>query len=103
MGEQRVMLKDGVDVALVRWEGCDGRALHQDVTAGRPLKSRDHTQGRGLARAGCSQERQELAGRHTQRDAVDGDEVSKALGELPELEDRLGRGLVPNRQLISRL
>jgi hypothetical protein len=49
--EQRVVLEDGVDVALVRRHAGDRLAGEQDLALGRLLEAGDHAQGRRLAAA----------------------------------------------------
>ena len=50
--EQRVVLEDGVDVAVERRPAGDVLAAEEDPARGRLLEARDHPQHRGLARAG---------------------------------------------------
>ena len=73
--EQGVALEHRVDVAAVRRRLRDILAVQQDAPARRPLEARDHPQRRGLAAARRPDHREELAGRHVEVDAVDGDDV----------------------------
>jgi hypothetical protein len=87
--EERVVLEDGVDVAL---EGCRARdvatgELHR--AAGRLLEAGHETQHRGLARPGRSEHREELAVGDLEVDAVDGTDVAEVLLE-PGQADRGG-------------
>ena len=77
--EQRVILEDGVDVALERRLVGHVLAVEQDAAAGRQLEAGDHAQRRGLARPGRPEHREELAVEHVEIDAVDGDDVAEAL------------------------
>ncbi len=86
--EQRVVLEDGIDVALERWEGADRRARHEDLALGRPLEPGDHPERRGLARAGGAQQREKLAGRDLQREIIHRRELPEPLGEVAQLQDR---------------
>src|SRR5437773_441435 len=49
--EERVVLEDGVHVALVRSEAGDVVPVQQDPTPGRLFESGDHPQARRLARS----------------------------------------------------
>ena len=83
--EQRVALEHRVDVAAVRRRLRDVLAVEQDAPARRPLEARDHAQRRRLAAARRPDHREELAGRHVEVDAVDGDDVgAERLDELLE-------------------
>src|SRR5512142_1666608 len=61
MLEQGIALEDCIDRSQ-EWRLVPLRLpVDVDLTGGRPLKSRDHAQGSGLAAAGGSQHRKELA------------------------------------------
>ena len=59
--EQRVVLEDGVDVAVVRRDVGDVLAAEQDRAGRRLLEAGDHAQHRRLAGAGRPEQREELA------------------------------------------
>ena len=61
VGEQGIGLEHSVDVALIGFLVLHIFPLHQDAAAGNALKAGDHPQRRGLAAAGGTQQRQELA------------------------------------------
>ena len=61
MGKQRIALKHHTGVPLVRGQLVDAHAVQQNLAFADAFKARDHTQGRGLAAAGRSQQGHELA------------------------------------------
>ncbi len=67
--EQGVVLEHGVDVPFVGRQPRHVRAVEEHPTLGRQLEARDHAQGRGLARTGRPEHREELAGRDVEVDA----------------------------------
>ena len=78
--EQRVVLEHGVDVALVGRARGDVAAVEQHAAARRALEAGDHAQAGRLARARRPEQREELAARDVEVDAVDGDERAEVLG-----------------------
>ena len=84
--EERVVLEDRVDVALV------GRGLghvdlvEEDLALGRALEARDHAQGGRFAAARGAEEREELARRHIEVDPCDRGELTEALHQIDELD-----------------
>ena len=62
------------------------RAVEQDPAGGRQLEAGDHPQGRGLARAGRAEHREELAVADVEVDAVDRDDVAIALLDALEAD-----------------
>ena len=87
MREEGVALEHRVDVAAVRRRLRDVLAVEQDPPARRALEARDHAQRRRLAATRRPDHREELAGRHVQVDAVDGDDVgTERLDELLEAD-----------------
>ena len=60
MREERIVLENHADVALVRRNIVDGGAVEDDLTVGGGLKARDHHQAGGLPRAGRPQHREEF-------------------------------------------
>ncbi len=85
MREQRVVLEDGVDVAVVRRELADIVALQQHRAGGWRLEAGDHSQHRRLAAAGRPEQREELTLDDLQVDVVDGDHVAEVLAQPDQL------------------
>ena len=75
VGEEGIRLEHRVDRPAVRRHGDQVLAVEQDLTTRRLLEAGDHPQRRGLAAAGRSEQREELAGLDAQLDVVDGDDV----------------------------
>ncbi len=71
-GKERVVLKNRADVALVGFQMLDTGAVETNFARGRLLKSSDQAQRGGLAASGGTEQREELAAREVQRNAVDG-------------------------------
>ena len=69
--KQRVVLEHHRGIALVRRLLVDLLVAEIDLADVRALKARDHTQGRGLAASGRSEQRHEFAGLDVQRHVVD--------------------------------
>ena len=84
MGEERVALEDGVDVALVGGEEGNVFALQLNEAARRLLEAADHAQGCGLAAAGWAEEGEELAVGDIKRDAVHCGLISEHLGHVDQ-------------------
>ena len=98
VGEQRVVLEDGVDVAFVRRHPRNVDALEPNGALGGALEARDHPQGGGLPAAGRSEHREELAGTDREVGVGDRDVIVEAFGDMVDLNDRraggaLGSGL----------
>jgi hypothetical protein len=70
-------------VLTLRW--CGG-AVEQDPSARRALEAGDHPQRRRLPAPGRPEQREELARRHVDVDAVHGDDVVESLAELLEAD-----------------
>ena len=82
--EQRVLLEDRVDVALVRRD-ADGRAAADlDLARRRLVEAGDHAQRRGLPAARRAEQREELPGTHLEVDVVDRDQVPECLGDAAQ-------------------
>jgi hypothetical protein len=71
MWEECVALEDRVDRAAMWRDVRDVRAVEEHPALRWPFESGDHAQGRGLATAARTQQREELAARNLQVDAVD--------------------------------
>ena len=82
--EERVVLEDRVDVALVGRQPGDVLALQLDQARGRRLEAADHPQGRGLAAARRAKEREEFPGLDLEVDVVDDDGLAVALDDIDE-------------------
>src|SRR5205085_3200986 len=89
--EERVVLEDGVDVALVRRPAGHVRSGELDPAGIGPLEPRDQPQRSRLPGARGTEEREELAPRDREVDAVDRDDVAIGLADLDEPD--VGRGL----------
>ena len=88
--EQRVVLEHGVDVAVVGRQARHVLAVEQDPAGRGQLEPGDHAQGRGLARAGRTEHREELAGPDVEVDAGDRRDIAVQLADA--LEPHRGRG-----------
>src|SRR5262249_47040134 len=96
VGEQRVALEDDADVALVRLAARQILAAELDDATGRLLEAGDHHERRRLPGAARAEEREELALRDVEADAVDGvDAAVVGLHETLELE-------ICQRQALAR-
>ena len=88
--EQRVGLKDGVDVALVGRMVGDLGAAEEHAACGRVLEPADHPQRRGLAAAGWPEHGEEVPARDRQREVVDRRHVGEAFRHTLEMDVGLG-------------
>lgn len=68
--EERIVLKDHADIALVRRQVVDRAFAEADLAACRVLEAGDHHQRRRLAGAGGAEEGDELAGLDVERNVV---------------------------------
>ena len=84
--EERVVLEDGVDRALVRRDGRSVPPRDRERAGVRPLEARHEPQQRRLAAARGPEQRDELARRHLQCDVADGGVAAIALGDAPDRE-----------------
>ena len=82
--EQRVVLEDGVDVALVGRQPGHVLALELDEPRGRRLEPADHPEGGGLSAPGRAEQAEELAGLDLQVDVVHGHGLAVALDHVHE-------------------
>ena len=76
MWKQSVMLKDGVDLALVRWQADDLFTEQTNRAFGDVLEPGDHLQEGRLAAARGAEQREELGVVDCQVDLVQGDEAT---------------------------
>jgi hypothetical protein len=79
--EQRVVLEDGVDVALIRRAVGDVDAGELNPSCVRALEACDEAKRCGLAGAGGPEEREEFPGRDLEVDVVDRNDVVVRLPE----------------------
>ncbi len=84
--EERVVLEDGVDLALVGRQGGDVLAGELDGPGGGVLQSGDHPQGGGLSAAGGAQQREEGARGDGEIERVDGGEGAVGFADLAEAD-----------------
>ena len=92
VGKQRVLLKNGVDVALEGGKGRNVRPIHQDLAVGGWLEARDHPERRRFARSGGTEESEKFPGGDGEREVVYRRKGAEALGEVPELQQGRHRG-----------
>jgi hypothetical protein len=88
--EQRVVLEDGVDVALERREIGDVGLAEEDRAGAGLLEAADHPQRRRLAAARRPEKREELAPLDREGEVVDGREVTELLGDPVQSNVNLG-------------
>jgi hypothetical protein len=88
MREEGVVLEDRVGVAEVRRHRRDVATGELDATGVRPLEAGDHPKQGGLARAGWTEQREELALIDDEVDAVDGDDLAVVLSYPLEAKRR---------------
>ena len=88
VGEQRVMLEDRVDVALVGRRLGHVGAFEPDGPLGGRLEPGDHPQRGGLAAPGRPEHREELALGNGEVRVGDGDVIAEALRDMVDLDDR---------------
>ena len=98
--EQRVLLEDGVDVALVGWDGGDVDTLEQHAAGRRAFEPGDHLQQRGLAAAGRAEQREELTPPDGEVGPFDGDEGAELLAHSVEHDDGVRVPAVGGRRPI---
>ena len=102
VGEERVLLEDGVHRPPVGRQPLDLLAVEEDRALGHVLEPRDHAQQRGLAAAGRAEEGEELVVRDLQARAPDRGEGPVALHHVAKLDRRrTGRGRLPQAPFTS--
>jgi len=77
--EERVVLEDGVHVAVERRGGGDVAPAQADRAGRRPLEAGDHPQHRRLTRPGRAEQGDELAVGDVQVESVDRDDAAREL------------------------
>jgi hypothetical protein len=85
MRKKRIVLEHGIDVAAIRRQRIDARAVQPDLAFIRRLESRDHPQRGRLAAARRPQHREELATLDAQIQARDGGLSPEAFGYSSKL------------------
>src|SRR5712691_4647332 len=86
MRKERVRLKHGVDVTLVRRQGSDVPVAELDPAGGRLLEAADHAQCRRLAAPGGTEQGGEATLLDLERQVVDSDHVVEALRQVRETD-----------------
>ena len=86
MRKERVILENGVDRPAIRGPVSHRLPFDEDLTRGWQLEAADHAQRRRLAATGRSQQRQELALAHVERDAVDRPHLAEGLEDVPQFD-----------------
>jgi hypothetical protein len=97
MWEERVVLEDRVDVALVRRRVGDVAPVEQDASIGRLLEAGDEAQGRRLAAARRAEQREELAAGDAEVEVIDRRHVGEVLRQFDQLN--LAAGHFPSTLL----
>ena len=92
--EQRVVLEDGVDVALVGRDPRDVRALEADPSRRGLLEPGDHPQRRRLAAPRRAEHREELAAADLEVRVLDRGEPTEALRHVVDVDDHV-LGVLP--------
>ncbi len=92
MREERIVLEDEADVALMRGQARQIALAKADRAAGRGQEAGHQPQGRRLAAAGRAEQRDELAGLHRKRQVLQ--HLGRAVmgGDVVNVE-RYGHGL----------
>src|SRR5262249_37154624 len=100
--KEGVVLEDRVDVPLVRRQSRDVLSLELDQAAGGLLEAADQAEGRGLAAAGRTEQREKFAVVHVDADVVHGGYVTECLGDVHEANVDARQGAEPPRVPWSR-
>ena len=80
MRKQRVVLEHDADTAAVGRQVIDALAVEQHAALRLADEAGNDAQQGGLAAAGRSQQRNELAGANRKLHGIDGEEISEAMG-----------------------
>src|SRR5205814_5523529 len=80
--EQRVILKDKADVALLDGELVDALAANEDVSLGRHFQAGNHAEHGRFAAAAGTKQRQQLAVIDGIADVVHGNHVAESLADV---------------------
>jgi hypothetical protein len=88
--EQRVVLEHEAHAPLADRAVGDVLVAEQDAAAVGEIQARDQAQQRGLARAGRSQQRDQLAGADVEVDPLQGGKLAELLGDVADLYLHVG-------------
>ena len=99
--EQRVGLEHHVGRPLPGRHRRHVLAVDQDPAGGRRLEAGEHPQQRGLAAARRAQQGEELALVDVEADIVDGVDVAELLGDVLDLDERLGARVLPGLDAVA--
>jgi hypothetical protein len=88
MREERVMLEDGVDAALVGRKRVEASAAHPDFAGGRLFETGDEAEKRGLSGTAFAKKGEELAGRNLQGNILENLARTKLLADAAHFEER---------------
>src|SRR5262245_51040752 len=102
MREQRIVLKHDANFAPIRGNICDAMTIDGNLAAVRQQKSGDQVKERGLAAAGWTEQRQQLAAADRQRYVIEGGDLAESLGHARELDGDLAAAVRAARRLGSR-
>src|SRR6516225_5240987 len=86
MGEQGVVLENGVDAALVGRKGVQTFAVHPDFAGGGLFETGDEAEEGGLAGAAFAEKGKEFARSDLQRDMSQNFAPAEALGDVAHFE-----------------
>ncbi len=100
--KQRIALKHHVDGTPMRRHRRKVDPVEQDTAAIRPLEARDQAQQRGLAAAGRTEQREELALIDVERKLIDRGEGAEAFAQAFDPQQRLQRRIGPRREAPLR-
>ena len=96
VGKERVLLKDRVDIALVRRGSGDIGTLKADSALGRSLETGNHPQCGGLAAPGRTEQREELPRGNREVGVGDGEVTAEPFRDVVDLNDGTApRGVTP--------
>ncbi len=98
MRKQRVALKHHIDRPPIRRHLREIDAVEQDAAGIRLFEAGDQPQQRGLAAAGRSEQRKELALVDVERKLIDGGEAAEALAQALDAQQRLRGAIGPRRE-----
>ena len=90
VGEQGILLKDGIDLPLMRRNVINPHAVKKHVAGGRLLKAADDTERRGFAAPGGTEQREEFLVVDIKVDMVQNDVVVKFHEAIRQADQFLG-------------
>lgn len=95
MREKRIGLEHHVGGALIGRNAGNILALQQDAALSRFLETGQHAHQRGLAAAGGTKQREELALVNIERQIIDGDKIAETFGDVFKADEGHRIGIVP--------